>query len=173
MEEQRDGSPLCREVGDGGRTERRTLLPLDPATTRDHDDEDEIVELGSRTRDTTADDQDGDDEIVQRRSPDHRRSCSAPSQRVRQTTAASAASTTTSTHVRSVVTRPARAISGIGRGAGLLQPGRQFLVGTADADNSTVIKVVNKEQRSDVVAECMVSTHVQHNNTTTTARQFQ
>ena len=61
--------------------------------------------------------------------------CSTPSQRVRQLTTASAATTT---RVRSVVTRPAstRLFGGIGRGAGLLQPCGQF-GRTADAESST------------------------------------
>ena len=125
MEEQRDGSPLCRAVGDGGRTERRTAHPLDPATTRDRDD-DEIVEQGSRTRDTTVDDRDGDVEITQQRSPDRRRSCSNSSQRMRQLQVASAATTT---RMRSVVTRPAPTLTfgGIGRGAGVLHSDRQLV----------------------------------------------
>ena len=54
MEEQQDGSPLCREVGDGGRIKRRIQHPLDPTTTRDRDDDDDMfVEHGDRTRDTT------------------------------------------------------------------------------------------------------------------------
>jgi len=100
-----------------------------------------FVEHGDRTRDTTVDDLVGDTECTEQRSPDRRRSCSTPSQRVRQLTTASAAMTTM--RVRSVVTRPAstQPFGGIGRGAGVLQPGRQF-VGTnaavGESSSSTI-----------------------------------
>ena len=67
--EQQDGSPMIRKVGDGSRIERGILCPLDPATTRDRDEDVNVfVEHGGRTRDATVDDRDGDAEYAQQRS---------------------------------------------------------------------------------------------------------